>query len=509
VADVWRIPLRSPDTPAGPASVSGVVVVDQRSDWPVDIPGILVVTAWDYLTHEMLTRAKRTRVYNLCRSFSYQSTGYYVSLLAGARGHKPLPEITTIQDLKLAESPRIINDEIDELIQKSLPKTGSAEQVLNVYFGECTGKRYQRLARALFNQFPAPLLQARFVRRGEEWRVDNLGPVALGEVPSDDHEFMQEAARKYFTRSHLPRVKRESSRYDLAILVNEDERQPPSNARALKLFEKAAEDLGFDVEFLDKSDYGHVAEFDALFIRETTAVNHHTYRFARRAAREGLVVVDDPLSILRAANKVFLAQLLERLRIPQPKTMLIHARNVGDVPRELGFPCVLKQPDSQFSKGVIKVNNEVELRAQTRELLERSDLVIAQSYEPTEYDWRIGVLEGKPLYACRYYMAEGHWQVVKHGKNGGKKEGNHETLDVKDVPPQVVNIAVQAARAIGSGFYGVDLKQLGKTVKVIEVNDNPSIDHGVEDLVLKDQLYRSVMEYFIRRLESRTREQVR
>src|SRR3546814_13790004 len=72
-----------------------------------------------------------------------------------------------------------------------------------------------------------------------------------------------------------------------------------------------------------------VAEFDALFIRETTAVNHHTYRFARRAAREGLVVVDDPLSILRAANKVFLAQLMERHRIPQPKSVRSADRRVG------------------------------------------------------------------------------------------------------------------------------------------------------------------------------------
>ena len=489
--------------------MSGIVVVDQRSDWPVDIPGILVVTAWDYLTHETLTRAKRTRVYNLCRSFSYQSTGYYVSLLAGARGHKPLPEITTIQDLKLAESPRIINEEVEELIQRSLARIGSAEYVMNVYFGESLAKRHERLARALFNQFPAPLLQAKFAYRGDEWRVETVGPIALGEVPASHHEFLYQAARDYFTRKRRPRTRRDSSRYDLAILVNEEEQEPPSNARALEAFERAAEDLGFEVEFIDKSDYGHVAEFDALFIRETTAVNHHTYRFARRAAREGLVVVDDPVSILRAANKVFLAQLMERLRIPQPKTLLIHPRNVGAIGRELGFPCVLKQPDSQFSKGVIKVDDEAELKRQALDMLERSDLIIAQSFEPTDYDWRVGVLEGKPLYACRYYMAKDHWQVVKRGKNGGKQEGNHETLAIADVPPAVLNIAVQAARAIGNGLYGVDLKQFGKLVKVIEVNDNPNIDHGVEDLVLKDALYRQVMEYFIRRLEQRTREQAR
>ena len=303
-----------------------------------------------------------------------------------------------------------------------------------------------------------------------------------------------------------PRRKRDSTRYDLAILVNEDEKEPPSNARALRQFEKAAEDLGFSVDFLDKGDYGHVAEYDALFIRETTAVNHHTYRFSRRAAREGLVVVDDPESILRCANKVFLAQLMARHRIPQPKTMLVHRANLGDVSRELGFPLVLKQPDSQFSKGVIKVESEADLKRETREFLERSDLVVAQRYEPTEYDWRVGVLDGQPIYACRYFMATDHWQVVKRDASGAKREGHHETLDIKDVPKLVVSVAVQAARAIGHGLYGVDLKQFGHTVKVIEVNDESQHRFpGVEDLVLKEQIYRIVMEYFVRRLDAQTR----
>lgn len=484
--------------------MSGLVVVDSRADWPLQIPGMQILTAWEYLAQEPDSVVRNTRVYNLCRSFGYQTTGYYVSLLAGARGHRPLPDITTIQDLKLAESPSVLNDEIEELIQTSLARLGSTDYVLNVYFGSSPVKRHERLARALFNLFPAPLMQATFAFRGDEWRVSTVGPIALGEVPASHHEIMFQAARDYFTRRRMPRTKKDSSRYDLAVLVNEDEKEPPSNARALKCFEKAAEDLGFEVDFIDKGDYGHVAEYDALFIRETTAVNHHTYRFARRAEREGLIVVDDPTSILRAANKVFLAELMDRHRIPQPKTLLIHRGNVKDVARVLGFPCVLKQPDSQFSKGVIKVETEAELKRQTRDLLERSDLIIAQSFEPTEYDWRIGVLDGQPLYACRYYMAEGHWQVVK--REGGKThEGNHETIDVSQVPKNVLSIAVQAARAVGSGLYGVDLKQFGNLVKVVEVNDNPNIDFGVEDLFLKDVLYRKIMEFFVRRLEARTR----
>lgn len=485
--------------------MSGLVVVDQPGDWPVEIPGVEVVTAWKYLTQDEFTRIRGARVYNLCRSFSYQTTGYYVSLLAGARGHRILPDITTVQDLKLAESPSVLNDEIEELMQKSLARLGSNEYLLNVYFGDSPYVRHKKLARALFNLFPAPLLQAKFVWRGDEWRVDTLNPVALGEVPASHHEFLYQTARDYFTRRRSPRKKRDSTRYDLAILVNEAEKEPPSNAKALKAFEKAAEDLGFSVDFLDKGDYGHVAEYDALFIRETTAVNHHTYRFSRRAAREGLVVVDAPESILRAANKVFLAQLMERHRIPQPKTLLLHRANLDEVARELGFPMVLKQPDSQFSKGVIKVDNAAAFKRETREFLERSDLIVAQAFEPTDYDWRVGVLDGQPLYACRYFMAKEHWQIVKRDDKGAKHEGDHETLDVAHVPKLVLSVAVQAARAVGDGLYGVDLKQFGSVVKVIEVNDNPNIDHGIEDLVLKEQIYRRIMEYFVKKLDAQTR----
>ncbi len=60
-----------------------------------------------------------------------------------------------------------------------------------------------------------------------------------------------------------------------------------------------------ETEFITKTDVGRLAEFDALFIRATTAVNHYTYRMAQKATALGLVVVDDTESILRCTNKVF------------------------------------------------------------------------------------------------------------------------------------------------------------------------------------------------------------
>jgi glutathione synthase/RimK-type ligase-like ATP-grasp enzyme len=74
---------------------------------------------------------------------------------------------------------------------------------------------------------------------------------------------------------------------------------------------------------------------------------------------------------------------------------------------------------------------------------------------------------------------------------------------VEKAPAEVVQSATRAAALIGDGFYGVDLKQAGDRTMVIEVNDNPSVDAGYEDAALGKELYRIVMQEFLRRLEQR------
>jgi len=66
-----------------------------------------------------------------------------------------------------------------------------------------------------------------------------------------------------------------------------------------------------------------------------------------------------------------------------------------------------------------------------------------------------------------------------------------------------VDAAVKAAGLIGDGLYGVDVKQSDSGVYVIEVNDNPNLDVGVEDRYLGEDLFTLVMAEFLRRLESK------
>ena len=262
--------------------------------------------------------------------------------------------------------------------------------------------------------------------------------------------------------------------------------------------------MGVEVELIDPTDLPSLAEFDALFIRATTSIDNFTYRFARRAEQEGMPVIDDTQSMIRCTNKVYLKEILEKAGLPIPRTEIVDEKaDLAALFERLGSPVILKTPDGSFGINMVKAHSLEELQAGARKMFEDTALIIAQEFRPTKFDWRIGVLNGEPLYACQYRMARGHWQTVKYGEDGKSTEGGFTTMPVEDAPPDVVNAAVRAAQLIGEGLYGVDLKETEQGVIIIEINDNPSIDHDVEGLILKDEIWRRIISWFSTRLERR------
>ncbi|WP_437191192.1 RimK family protein [Planctomicrobium sp. SH527] len=479
-----------------------MIVTDNVTDWPEEIPNVEIVDAWRYVTDEEFASRRNVKLYNLCKSLRYQSTGYYVSLLAEARGHRPMPGVIALQDLKTPSMIRFVGDELDDLIQKSLGPIHSEEFELSIYFGRNMAKRYERLSRQLFNMFQIPLLRFRFVKNMSNWQIRSVKALGMNDVPEAHLAFMIESAEKHFAGGATSRPKQKRTRFDLAILHDPEETEAsPSNEGALKKFIKAGEQLGLNCELITRDDYGRLMEYDALFIRQTTGINHYTYRFARRAANEGLVVIDDPVSIARCTNKVYLQELMERHKIPTPKSLVVHRDNVHEISEILGYPCVLKKPDSSFSQGVVKVQNEEDLQMRLKDFFAQSELLVAQQFLPTTFDWRIGILDQRPLFACQYFMAPGHWQIIHWSKQGDDRYGNFKTLPVELAPRKAVQIALKAANLIGDGLYGVDVKESDGNFYLIEVNDNPNMDAGCEDEILRDELYRRVMESFLKRIE--------
>jgi glutathione synthase/RimK-type ligase-like ATP-grasp enzyme len=478
-----------------------LIVVNHPDRWPFAIPGVEVVAARSYLIDPKYQGLRHVRVFNLCRSYRYQAVGYYVSLLAEARGHRPQPSVSAIQDLKTPAVSRILSEELDDLIQRALAPIKADQFTLSIYFGRNLARHYDRLCLAIYNQFQAPLLRAEFQRREGEWALRDIRPIPTAEIPENHRPFVTEVARTFFAGRRAAPARKSPPRYHLAILHDAAEPHKPSNERAIARFIRAAEAQDVAVEVIGRDDYARLAEFDALFIRQTTAVNHFTFRFASRAEAEGLVVIDDPRSILRCSNKVYLAELLARHDIPCPRTVVVHRDNVDEACAQLGFPIILKQPDSAFSMGVKKVATREEFDALADQLFAETELLVAQEFIQTDFDWRVGVLDGQALYACKYFMARRHWQIIANSAEGEPDYGRVEAVPLELVPATVVRTAVKAADLIGDGFYGVDLKQVGRNCRVIEVNDNPSIDAGYEDALLKDALYARVIASFVQRIE--------
>ncbi|MFA5669631.1 MAG: GNAT family N-acetyltransferase [Balneolaceae bacterium] len=481
--------------------LTNLIVVDDPTEWKLDIENVVVMSSVDYTTNKGNIANKKVRVFNLCNSYRYQSLGYYVSLLASARDQRAIPNVTTIRDFKDVNLIRSIADDFDEMIQKTLSKCKTDALELKVYFGQTQEVAYKQLAQKLYQMFETPLFSVQFVLTSK-WQIKKIRPVSLEKTAPNDFEMIKAFAKTYFETKRFQKSRLKNYNYYLAILVNPDEKNPPSNKAALKRFKEAAEALDVYPEFITKEDYNKLYEYDALFIRETTDVNNYTYQFSRKAYAEGLVVIDDPWSILRCSNKIFLNERLRNNEISTPLTYVLNKFSEKEgILKSLKYPMILKQPDSAFSIGVTKVNNLAEMKASLKELFKKSDLIIAQEFLPSEYDWRIGVLDNQPLFACQYFMAKDHWQI--YNWKGKKKDqvGNSTTLVLDQVPPKIMDAALKAAALMGDGLYGVDLKMIGNKVYVIEVNDNPNIDVGVEDKIGGKKIYERIIKSFLTRIE--------
>ena len=479
------------------------IVVNKPENWNISLENIEIISARDYLTNPKFSKLGKARIFNLCKDYSYQSKGYYVSLLAEARGHLPIPTVVNLVDLREPKLVKIVSDEFDDLIQRSLKSIKSSEFTLSIYFGQNLAQKYRELSAMFHRHFQIPFLRVKFTY-SNKWNIKSIKAISEIEIPEDHKDFMRDSAIQYFGKKRYDRPRSENYQYDLAILIQKDDPAPPSNPKALKRFAELAEKMNFYVEFIGPKDLSRLPAFDALFIRQSTEVNNEAYAFARKAQQEDIAIVDYPDAILKCCNKVFMAEALENAGIPTPKTIIIHKDNKNSVIEKTGLPLVLKSPDSTFSFGVKKASTPEEYEELVNLMLRKSELVIAQEYSPSDYDWRIGILDDKPFYACRYYMAKGHWQI--YNWNAAKKDdqdGNADCMAIEDVPKKIIEVALKSAKLMGKGLYGIDVKEVDGKPLVIEINDNPNIDFGVEDAFYGDKVYIEILTALKNRLEKK------
>ncbi len=266
---------------------------------------------------------------------------------------------------------------------------------------------------------------------------------------------------------------------------------------ALSNFRLAAFELGHQLDFLFKNELKYLGNYDGIFIRALTDPLNTTYVVARMAEMRGMRVLDHSESIRICCDKVNMYARLNAQNVPMPETRFLNdnevtRENAAELFEGLGAPLVLKAPNSSFSAYVDKVTTPEGFVKVGKRFLRRADRIVVQQYMPSEFDWRIITLDARVLAVVRYVFAQDKWKLMERGQGG-------EWAQVVAVPreeatPKLVEVALNAANAIGKSLYGIDIKEIDGEFYVIEVNDNPTIEADGEDQG-NPEIYHEIIRY--------------
>lgn len=208
-----------------------VILVNQPRDFPnADTPHKVITTS-DYLVRPRLFDMARPKLINLSRSYAYQSKGYYASLLAEARGHRVIPTVETM--LELRESSKLYEHALpeleDELNRCARRNEFRAENELKLFvcFGLAQDQRFEPFGRLLFDWYRCPALEVVIDTDGPWLSIDRIRPRNVTRLANGEATFFRESLHQHTRREWRSPKARSISKYDLAVLYDPNEKLPP------------------------------------------------------------------------------------------------------------------------------------------------------------------------------------------------------------------------------------------------------------------------------------------
>src|SRR6186713_3265482 len=194
-----------------------VIVVEKASDWGSFYPSDNVVPAMEYLKQPIASaqESERTQVINLCRTYKYLGVGYYVSLLAEARGHRVIPSVRTINDLRKRSIYGLDIEDLNTKLTRFLPAEGrdTTDFGVLVYFGATSYGPLSDLARQVFDIFPCPIVRLEFERQ-KVWQISAIKPAGLHTLTDQQEDAFAQALDSFSKKLwRKPRTRRKF-RYD-------------------------------------------------------------------------------------------------------------------------------------------------------------------------------------------------------------------------------------------------------------------------------------------------------
>ena len=212
-----------------------VILVDHERDFPnADTPHKVITTATTSRARSCSTSPARTKLVNLSRSYNYQSKGYYASLLAEARGHRIIPTVETMLELreqKLYEHalPEL-EDALNRCARRARRQPRPATFKLLFCFGIAHDPRFETVRAAAVRLVPLPGAGGHDHGRRAAGRSTASGPRPLAKLGPEEAQFFREALHQHTQRDWRDPKARSVAKYSLAVLYDPNEKLPPSSA---------------------------------------------------------------------------------------------------------------------------------------------------------------------------------------------------------------------------------------------------------------------------------------
>lgn len=178
---------------------------------------------------------------------------------------------------------------------------------------------------------------------------------------------------------------------------------------------------------------------------------------ARQFEQLGIPVFNSSFAIEACDHKGLMYQLLAQYNIPIPETIVgpkiypgtkeIDEASFQHVIQQLGFPMIIKEAYGSFGEQVYLIHNEEEMIAKLHEVQGKPFLF--QEFISTSYgrDVRLNVVGDRVVTSMLRYAKDDFRANVSAG---GSMKPYTPSEEEKD-------LAIQASRAIGADFSGVDL----------------------------------------------------
>jgi ribosomal protein S6--L-glutamate ligase len=273
----------------------------------------------------------------------------------------------------------------------------------------------------------------------------------------------------------------------------------PATQTDLEYLQKAATEQGHELVIIDEKECQlkfngkpsiliqnkKPKGIKVLLVRANFLGNHMEYRSGviKQFELSGIKVINKYISVLRAKNKLRTLQILNKHKIPMPKTYLLRSPDyIDEMIKDIGkLPVILKTVFGSHGSGVSIIESKRGLRSIV-DLLTSDNAslpLMIQEYikESKGKDIRVFIV-GKRIIGAMERIATKRGEFRSNFKLGGR-------VRVAELTEEEKLHAFNAVKACGLDIAGVDILRTKNGPKILEVNANPGLE-GITKATKRD-----------------------